>query len=91
MTPSTKLTTTIILVLIISCIAESNKRDCYRACDRRYGGICIRQYGQVSCANSRRRCKQRCGPSLIFPNDQDLDEEEILDNFGSIDFAEQFN
>ena len=91
MTPSTKFTTTIILVLIISCIAESNKRDCYRACDTRYGGICIRQYGQVSCANSRRRCKQRCGRSLRLPNDQDLDEEEILDNFGSFDFAEQFN
>ena len=91
MTPSTKLTTKIILVLIIFCIAESNKRDCYRACDRRYGGKYIHQYGQVSCANSRRRCKQRCAPSLIFPNDQDLDEEEILDNFSSIDFAEQFN
>ena len=91
MTPSTKITTTIILVLIISCIADSNKRDCYRACDRRYGGTCIRQYGQVSCANSRRRCHQRCGASLIVPNNQDLDKEEILDNFGSIDFAEQFD
>ena len=91
MTLSKKFATSIILVLIIACIAESNKRNCYRACDRRYGGSCIRQYGQVRCANSRRRCKQRCGPSLIFPNDQDIDEEEILDDFGSIDLAKEFN
>ena len=91
MTLSTKFTTTIILVLIIACIAESNKQDCYRACDRRYGGICVHQYDQVRCANNRGRCKQRCGPSLIFPTDQDFDEEEMLDKFGSIDFAEQFN
>ena len=82
MTLSTELTTSIILVLIIACIAESNKRDCYRACDRIYGGRCIRKYGQVSCANRRRKCKLRCGPPLIFPNDQDFEEEEILDDFG---------
>ena len=88
---STKFTTSIILVLIIACIAESNKRDYYRACDKTYGGICIHQYGQVRCRNSRQRCKKCCGPPLRFPNDQDFDEEEILDGFGSIDFAKQFN
>ena len=79
------------MVLIIACIADSNKRDCYCVCDRRYGSICIQQFGKIRCANSRSRCKQLCGPPLIFPNDQDGDEEEILDNFDSIDFAKHFN